>query len=89
MGRMQAEEMRDRMSLDQALSWHLQSNHYPPVPLSMLPICVAAIEATNDGDYKRLILLPDGVTFHGSDQAPANEIVRQHHLDSFLENEDA
>ena len=85
MGRMQAEEMKDLAGLDQALSWHLQSNHYPPVPLSMLPICKEAIEHANTGDWDTLLKLPKGCSFRGSDKAPVSAIVEQHHLDTFLD----
>ena len=43
MGSMHAEEFAGRtgkgkgkISMDQALTWHLQGNHYPPVPISMV-----------------------------------------------------
>lgn len=88
MGRMQAEEMKGLMSEDQALSWHLQSNHYPPVPLSMLPICKEAIEHANTGDWDTLIQLPKGCSYRGSDKAPVSAIVEQHHLDTFLGQEE-
>ena len=39
------------VSLSAALHWHLRSNHYPPHPLSMIPVAVAAVEAMNAGDY--------------------------------------
>ena len=84
MGHLQAQEMKDRLSLDQALSWHLQSNHYPPVPLSMLPVCKEAIEHANTGDWDTLLQLPKGVSFRGSEKAPVSEIVRAHHLNDFL-----
>ena len=89
MGRLQAEEMASLADLDTALSWHLTSNHYPPIPLSMLPVCKSAIEAFNDEDYLRQIALPEGVSYRGQPSAPARAIVEQHHLDSFLgERED-
>ena len=84
MGRLHAEEMKDMMSLDQALSWHLQSNHYPPVPLSMLPVCKLAIEHANVDDWYTLLELPAGTLYHGETHAPVNAIIKQHHLDSFL-----
>lgn len=84
MGRMQAEEMKGLTDLDTALSWHLQSNHYPPVPLSMLPICKEAIKRANEGDWVTSIKLPEGCSYRGSDKAPVSAIVEQHHLNSFL-----
>lgn len=85
MGHLQAQEMKDALGLDQALSWHLQSNHYPPVSLSMLPICKEAIEHANTGDWDTLLKLPKGVSFRGSPKAPVSAIIEQHHLNTFLE----
>jgi len=77
------------MELDQAVAlWHhLKYNHYPPIPESFIPVCEAAIAAINDGDYGRLIDLPDGVTHrvHGK-QALAWEIVEFAHLDGFVDD---
>ena len=86
MGRMQAEEMKDQLGLDQALSWHLRSNHYPPVPLTMLPVCREAIDHANCGDWDTEINLPKGISFRGEKFATVSQIVRAHHLDTFLED---
>lgn len=75
------------LSLEQQLSWHLTSNHFPPVPTSMVPTCIEAIDAVNEGDYGKLISLPEGVGYKGLTVAPASAIVEQHHLDAFLEEE--
>lgn len=84
MGRLQAEEMRRFGGDDVALEWHLSHNHYPPVPLSMVAPCKAAIEAFEDEDYHREIALPTGVSYRGKTTAPASAIVEQHHLNSFI-----
>lgn len=73
--------------LEQHLSYHLTSNHFPPVPTSMVQPCIEAIDAVNEGDYGRLISLPDGVGYKGLTVAPASAIVEQHHLDAFLDEE--
>lgn len=70
--------------LDTALVWHLRSNHYPPVPLSMLSVCKQAIELANDGEYDELIDLPEGTYWRGQEQAPVWAIVDGHHLDAFI-----
>lgn len=88
MGRLQASEMARLVDLDTALSWHLQSNHYPPIPLTMLEPCKAAIQACQEEDYQRLIDLPAGVLWKGQRQAPASAIVEGHHLDAFLETQE-
>ncbi len=84
MGRLQAAEMANLADLDTALTWHLQHNHYPPVPLSMLPICKAAIKAGNEEDWNREIELPEGVSYQGRPTAPAHQIITSHHLEAFL-----
>lgn len=70
--------------IDDILTWHLRSNHFPPVPISMLPICREAIAKANKGIHDDLIKLPDGVSYRGSEYAPVEAIIEQHHLDSFL-----
>ena len=84
MGRLQAMEMAELADLDTALAWHLRSNHYPPVPLSMLQACKDAIELCNDDSPYDLVSLPEGVTYKGDTEAPAWVIVEQHHLDAWL-----
>lgn len=94
MGAMQAMEMAELMDSRTAMAWHLQSNHYPPVPSSMIDPCLEAIEAGIDGDYDRLIKLPfdgerDGkpfqITWRGQAEAPAWAIIEGHHLHSWIE----
>lgn len=87
MGSLQAHEMADLATLEQGITWHLRSNHYPPVPVSMVPVCIQAIDALNGEEYGLEIDLPDGITWNGSSTAPACEIVRCHHLEPWLEGE--
>lgn len=75
-------------NLRQQLSIHLSSNHYPPVPNTMIDPCVAAIEAGNEDDFARLIDLPEGVTYRGSSQASAGSIIENHHLEFWLEGDE-
>ena len=85
MGSLQAAEMAEMLSIDDALAWHLRSNHYPPIPLSMIEPCKEAIQAFLEGDYLRMIEMPEGVSYRGSNFAPADAIVSQHHLDAWVE----
>jgi hypothetical protein len=85
MGRLQAMEMAEMLSIDDALAWHLRGNHYPPIPLSMVEPCKEAIQAGLEGDWFRMIEMPEGVLYRGSNFAPANAIIEQHHLDPWLE----
>ena len=73
------------ISLEDAIGYHLQGNHYPPVPLIMVEPCIEAINAYWDEDPDRMIDMPKGVSYRDSNQAPAWAIVEQHHLDAWCE----
>ena len=72
------------LDLETAIGYHLQGNHYPPVPLSMVQPCIDAIDAFYDEDYNKLIAMPEGVLYRGEKFAPASAIIEQHHLDAWL-----
>ncbi len=72
------------LDLETAIGYHLQGNHYPPVPLSMVEPCIDAIDAYYDEDYNRKIALPEGVFWKGMTKAPACAIVEAHHLEAWL-----
>lgn len=72
------------LDLNTQLEIHLQSNHYPPVPVSMVEPCIEAIDAYYDEDYDRLITLPAPISWRGQDSAPASAIVDAHHLEAWL-----
>ena len=76
------------LDLEKQLAYHLQGNHYPPVPLSMVQPCIDAIDAYYDEDYDRFIAMPEGVFYKGMSHAPARAIVEQHHLEFWLPQED-
>jgi hypothetical protein len=89
MGSMQAAEFsllvdQGALKLRVALEWHLTANHYPPVPLSMLPVCERAIAKAKKGRWESRVRLPKGCTFKGSIYAPVHEVVTGHHLDTFI-----
>jgi hypothetical protein len=90
MGNQLASELADNdlgLSRDNALAIHLQSNHYPPVPLSMVSVCLDAIDsynATFSGD--ELIELPEGVSWKGKTSAPAWAIIESHHLGAWCDD---
>ena len=73
------------LDLEKQLAYHLQGNHYPPVPLSMVKPCIDAIDAAYDEDYDRMIDMPEGVSYKGNTQAPAWAIIEQHHLSWFID----
>jgi hypothetical protein len=72
------------ISLEQAIGYHLQGNHYPPVPLSMVQPCIEALDAAREMDAMRYIAMPEGVFYKGMSHAPAWAIIEQHHLDAWL-----
>lgn len=89
MGRMYAEGIAETgLPLDEQITWHLQGNFFPPVPLSMVEVCVKAIEYYNSGDTEKLIGLPEGVGYKGLTAAPAYAIIEAHRLDTWIEVED-
>jgi len=73
---------------DLGLLAHLQGNHYPPVPASMLGPSKRAISAVNRGNHDAKIKLPEGVLYRGEKHAPAHAIVEQHHLHAWLKPTD-
>ena len=77
------------LDLETQLGYHLQGNHYPPVPLSMVQPCIDAIDAYYDEDFDIMIDMPMvgefQITYKGSKQAPAYAIIEQHHLSWFID----
>jgi len=87
MGRNFAEDLSSgelQLSLDDQIGIHLTSNHYPPVPKSMVEPCIEAIQKCNEGDSGALIDLPEPITWRGEPQAPAYAIVEAHHLEPWV-----
>ena len=81
------QELFPNLDLENAIGMHLQANHYPPVPLTMVQTCIDAIDAYWDEDYNRKISLPEGITWKGMIKAPACAIVEAHHLEAWLPEE--
>ena len=73
------------LSLRDSIAIQLRSNHYPPVPLAMVEPCIEAIEATNAGEYDKLISLPEPITWRDQNAAPAYAIVEAHHLEAWCD----
>lgn len=86
MGRFQAEAMaaEDFIPLENQIQWHLTSNHYPPVPVAMVPVCIEAIDHANEGNWEEMIKLPEGISWLGQSMSPVHAIVEQHHLDTWI-----
>lgn len=81
----QLEELSDQWKL---VAYHLQNNHYPPVPLSMVDTCISAIEYADKGEWDTFIMLPEGTTYKGANTATVESIVEGHHLHYFIKDSD-
>jgi hypothetical protein len=75
------------LSLRDQLAWHLQGNHYPPVPLEMVDPCIDSIELACVGDWNAKVLLPEGVSYKGDNYAPVWAMIEQHHLSEWVDDE--
>ena len=82
------EDLGIHLTLEQQIGIQLTTNHYPPVPRSMIKPCVEAIDAYNEGEADRLIRLPDGISWRTQDSAPAWAIIEAHHLDSWCDSDE-
>ena len=86
MGRMTSLDLAENVvDIRQSIAIQLQSNHYPPVPLTMLEACIEAIYAVSEGETHKSIQLPDGVSWKGYPTAPAYAIVEGHHLEPWCD----
>ena len=90
MGNLQAREMAElgADNIEQVLAWHLQSNHFPPIPTTMVEPCLKAIDAYWEDDLDKLIPLPEGVGYRGLTVAPARAIIINNHLDHWCADTD-
>ena len=85
MGAMRAMDIADNFDLEEVINIHIRTNHYPAVPIEMVPTCLEAIDAVNtESDWDKLITLPDGISWKGLTQAPASAIIEQHHLEFWI-----
>jgi hypothetical protein len=87
MGMLSALAMTDEelsLTLEQQIGWHLSSNHYPPVPGEMIPVCIDAIDYANEGEWDLELDMPEGISYRGSNTAPVYAIVEQHHLGAWI-----
>jgi hypothetical protein len=77
--------LADNLDIETQIAIHLSSNHYPPVPKTMVQPCIEAIDAVNDaGLWDLEIPLPEGVSWRGLTTAPAHAIIEAHHLNAWL-----
>ena len=72
------------LDLETQLLYHLKGNHYPPVPLSMVPVCIQAIDFAHQDEWDETVEMPDGISYKGESCAPVWAIIEQHHLHAWL-----
>lgn len=73
--------------LRQALSWHLNSNCYPPVPLDLVDSCVLAIHYVEENEPDAIITLPEDILWRGTRHVPAWAVIDGLHLEAFVGDE--
>ncbi len=66
------------VSLDNALLWHLQSNHYPPVHPIFLETAKKAIKHARAEEWTTVLTLPN------KRRLTVQSVVEQLHLDAFI-----
>jgi hypothetical protein len=76
------------LDLESSIAIQLRSNHYPPVPLSMVQPCIDAIDAYWEDSTERKIELPEGVSWRGETYAPAWAIIEGHHLEAWCQDDE-
>lgn len=81
MGNLQAAEMARLAHIDQALTWHLQANHYPPVSAALVPACKQAIKNARAGKYEAMVTMPEG---YPKAQLATRELMEGLHLYEFI-----
>lgn len=81
---MESSEMvqNGELSMKDALHYHLQYNHYPPVHPSFIAIAEKAIQLANDDQWNEVIDMPNGKSLRVGD------IVSGLHLEHFLDQDD-
>ena len=96
MGHASASAFNDRVdqgavSLDAALTWHLTSNHFPPLPLPLVPVAIEAIKLGREASeledpdiWAETLDMPDGLLFRGGSTITVAEAIENLHLDPFL-----
>lgn len=87
MGNLSALALQDSelgLSLEDQLSLHFATNHYPAVPQEMIPTAVEALDAINEGYGINPVYLPEGVSFRGRNYATAWEIAEAYRLGMWI-----
>ena len=72
------------ISLEDAVKLHFRTNCYPPIPDTMVPVAVQAIQNYDDDEYDAVISLPEGVSFRGSNSVNTEDAISGLFLHGFL-----
>ena len=83
MGYTQALEMVNLICLEQGIRWHLQCNHYPPVPIEMVPVAIKAVILCREDKFDETIVTFFEHQFYGW-KVPAYAIVEAFHLEPWV-----
>lgn len=81
MGNLQAREMASLADLTTAVTWHLRSNHYPPIHTDFVPVALKAIELANEGEYDAELTYPNGLV------RTVAHTVEGLHLDAYIDSD--
>lgn len=86
MGNLHAQEFANmvgegELGLEQAVGWHLASNHYPAVDKVFVPVALEAIALANDGEWDTELEYPNGLS------KTVAHTIEGLHLDAFLDEE--
>ena len=76
-----ANDVKDKLTnLEAALIFHFRQNHYPPLPLSLIPIAIKII----NGEVSGTVELPKGITYKDGTSAPVHKCIEAWHLEHFV-----
>jgi len=90
MGYLSALDFAENADLDTALRWHLTANHFPPLPIELLPAAKEAIANAAAEDWDAPVDLRGVATYReGATAAPTWACVEGWHLEAFLAADDA
>jgi hypothetical protein len=88
MGAKLAQEIAESpLTLEEKLSWHLRGNLYPPMPDSMIPVCMEAINLAENGeDLHKILTMPENIKRAGSSEITAKQLIISTKLHWYIKN---
>ena len=69
---------------DTMLHYHLTSNHYPPLPVGLIPFAKRAIELAQDEEWDLPVRVGEGTLRDGDRIITVSEVVEGMHLWGFV-----